>query len=177
MRIFLVRNGEHLAELRGRWAGAEVGLSRRGRRQADALCARLLREKPDAIYSSECVRAVDTVQPLASKLGLRIVKLSAFAAFDVGVFVGRTREQTVARLGEDAWREVITNPRPRTRYFDGGETLQAVAKRAWAGLLVVAGKHAPDECIVISTHLTVVGCVLCRMAGIGLNRVWFWGVA
>ena len=175
MRIFFVRNSEHLGEKKGLWAGPEVGLSDGGRRQAEALCVRLLREHPDAIYSSDFLRATETIKPLAARIGLEVVKLSALRAFDPGVFLGKTYEETAECLGKHVWREIITNPNPSKRYFDGGETLQEAAERAWTGLLAVVDKHSPEERIVISTHLTIIGCVLCRMLSVPLNKLWFWG--
>ena len=41
MHIILVRNAEHIGEEKHFWAGKEIGLTRKGEKQAKLLCKRL----------------------------------------------------------------------------------------------------------------------------------------
>jgi len=177
MRVILVRNAEHLGEddTKTFWAGQEVGLNPRGKRQAETACERLLSSKPASIYSSDFLRAIETIEPLASALHIEIIQLQAFRSFDVGDFFGKSQEETISLLGKDVWHEIINCPDPCKRYFPNGETLQEEANRAWTGLLDIVSKHSPDDSIVISTHLTIISCLLSRMIDLPLQRVWFWG--
>jgi 8-oxo-dGTP pyrophosphatase MutT (NUDIX family) len=70
--IALVRHGK--AGSRQSWTGPDHvrPLNPAGRRQADALRDHLLRFGPDRIYSAPPLRCVQTVEPLAEALGLKI---------------------------------------------------------------------------------------------------------
>ncbi len=174
MQIILVRNAEHIGEEKHFWAGKEVGLTQKGEKQAKLLCKRLEKEKIDAIYSSDFMRAIKTIQPLAEELKLDIAQNPDFRPFNMGKFMGWTEQATIEVLGEKTWQEIITNPNPKKRYFEGGETLEEEAERAWRGLETILTQHSKAT-IVISTHLTIIGSLLCRMIEIPLTKVWFWG--
>lgn len=72
MAIHLVRHGK--AGSRHDWKGPddERPLSKRGRRQAEALVDVLADRGVELVFSSPSVRCVQTVQPLADKLGLSV---------------------------------------------------------------------------------------------------------
>ncbi|MGH9185499.1 MAG: SixA phosphatase family protein [Acidimicrobiales bacterium] len=72
MRLFLVRHAQ--AESRGRWHGPDElrPLTKKGRRQASGLAA-LLEDRPiTRILSSPAVRCIDTVTPLAERVGVKV---------------------------------------------------------------------------------------------------------
>ncbi len=175
MKLVLVRNAEHIGEQKIFWADKTVSLSKAGKGQAKLVCKRLEKEKPSAIYSSEYARAVETIKPLAEKLGLEILQRSAFNAFDMGRYSGRTQDETIEALGKEVWKEMVTRPDPNKRYFEGGETLAEEAERAWKGLQEILRKHAPEDAVVISTHLTIIGSLLCRIYNVSLSNIWLWG--
>ncbi len=72
MAIYLVRHGK--AGSRHDWKGPddERPLSKRGRRQAEALVDLLADRGIVSVSSSPSVRCVQTVEPLADKLGLAV---------------------------------------------------------------------------------------------------------
>lgn len=175
MRIILIRNATHIGEEKHFWADKEIGLSEKGKREAQLLCERLKEENPKAIYSSDFLRAIETVQPLAAELRLEITKSSSFRPFNVGKYFGWTQQATVEALGKEIWQEIITNPNPQKRYFEDGETLEEEAERAWGSFEEVLKNHSKEDTIIISTHLTVIGSLLCKISGISLNNIWFWG--
>ncbi|MGI8776591.1 MAG: SixA phosphatase family protein [Acidimicrobiales bacterium] len=72
MALYLVRHGK--AGSRHDWKGPDSRrpLSKRGRRQAEALVDLLADRGPVAVFSSPSLRCVQTVQPLADKLGLAV---------------------------------------------------------------------------------------------------------
>lgn len=72
MPLYLVRHGK--AGSRHDWKGPDSRrpLSKRGRRQAEALVDLLADGGATAVYSSPSLRCVQTVQPLADKLGLAV---------------------------------------------------------------------------------------------------------
>lgn len=70
MRILLVRHAH--AGVRGTWPGDDLDreLSERGRREARDVLTRWAGEPIAAVHSSRAVRCMETVRPLADKLGL-----------------------------------------------------------------------------------------------------------
>lgn len=72
MQILLVRHTH--AGVRGTWPGNDLDreLSRKGRRQAEALVAQFTDRPIVAVHSSRAVRCVASVQPLADELGLPV---------------------------------------------------------------------------------------------------------
>ncbi len=79
MTVYLVRHAR--AGSRGRWKGDDAvrPLSKVGKSQANGI-AKLLADKPiDLIVSSPFTRCLDTVEPLAEKLGVEIETSDALA--------------------------------------------------------------------------------------------------
>jgi phosphohistidine phosphatase SixA len=72
MRLFVVRHVK--AGERSRWRGADERrpASKNGHRQAIALADRLEADGVSALISSPALRCVQTVEPLADRLGLKI---------------------------------------------------------------------------------------------------------
>lgn len=72
MRILLVRHAH--AGVRGTWPGDDLDreLDERGRHEAREVLALWAGAPIDAVHSSRAVRCVETVRPLAEKLGLDV---------------------------------------------------------------------------------------------------------
>ena len=72
MRLFVVRHVK--AGDRSRWQGVdeERPASKNGRRQAIALADRLEPEEVTALISSPALRCIQTLEPLADRLGIKI---------------------------------------------------------------------------------------------------------
>src|SRR5215210_1457501 len=72
MTVFLVRHAD--AKSRANWPGADETrpLTRKGLSQAEGLVDLILDHPIRRVLSSPAVRCVDTVAPLANKLGLEV---------------------------------------------------------------------------------------------------------
>ncbi len=176
MKLILVRN----AECEGgpsMHATKAAGLTEREIRQATLLADRLAKEQPTIIYSSDFARALQTIEPLATRLRIDMRQESAFRPFNVGKFFGQPIEETIRTIGKDTWREITTRPDPAKRYFEGGETLDELSDRVWQGIQKVQRMHRDVDCVVVSTHQTPIASILCRVSGIPLHGLWFWGVS
>lgn len=79
MAVLLVRHAR--AGSRKHWEGPDIErpLSKKGRRQAEGLVDMLTRYPIDALVSSPYVRCVQTIEPVAEKLKLRIEERSELA--------------------------------------------------------------------------------------------------
>jgi 8-oxo-dGTP diphosphatase len=70
--LYVIRHAD--AGDRGTWAGDDRvrPLTSRGRRQADQIAGRLARSGLTRLISSASLRCVETLEPLATELGLRV---------------------------------------------------------------------------------------------------------
>lgn len=95
MRLFLVRHVK--AGDRSHWRGPDElrPASRNGRRQATALADRLEQADVSSVVSSPSVRCVQTVEPLADRLGLKV-------EIDHRLAEGSSIEQSLAVVAEAA---------------------------------------------------------------------------
>lgn len=87
--LYLVRHA--VAGSRSRWQGDDRDrpLTERGERQAEAIAAWLAPLEPDRILSSPYLRCVDTVRPLAARLGREVEQSHALAeGADTGFALG-----------------------------------------------------------------------------------------
>jgi probable phosphoglycerate mutase len=163
--LFLVRHGLTAVtgtKLYGRTAG--IHLDERGRAQAVHLAGRLVAVHPTAIYSSPLERCVETVEPVASALGLSIVVSDALIEMDAGDWTGRT----LASLRKTKlWREVQTAP--STFRFPGGEGFQEAQARVVGEVGRIARRHARGR-VVVATHGDIVRILLAHYSGIPLDE-------
>ena len=151
-RIVLVRHGESRAQELHIVAGHDgcVGLSDLGRRQADALAARLRRTgelaHATALYASLMPRVVETASILANALGVTdVVQECDFCEHHPGEGDG---------LGWDEFERrypVLDGLDPDQRRCPGGETWNEMSARVARGLDTVVERH-PGETVVVACH-------------------------
>lgn len=94
--ITLLRHGESVGNAESRWQGqADFPLTDRGRAQAQALGDRWKREKMkfDFVISSPLLRARETAEIIASKLGLLVEFDPLWLERDNGEFAGLTQHE------------------------------------------------------------------------------------
>src|SRR5262249_6084606 len=71
-RVFLLRHAETANPLIFHGAESNVGLSERGRGQAEAIAPVLAAQAPDVVVSSAMRRAIETAMPIARACGLEL---------------------------------------------------------------------------------------------------------
>lgn len=132
--VYLVRHAA--TGLEGAWIGhRDVPLSHEGKRQAEDIARALQHSRADALFSSDLVRARDTIAPLAAQLALTPVCLSGLRERHFGAWEGLTWEEISGRFPSDAEAYVhdwlhVTPP--------GGESVSIMRDRvlaAWADIL------------------------------------------
>lgn len=104
-----------------------VPLSAAGREQIELLAERLLGDRPTRIVSSDILRARDSAEIIAGKLGLPFATDAGLREVDVGAAKGFGYADAFAR-----WPEVF-DPAGEAR-FPGGESFAEVADRVTACL-------------------------------------------
>jgi len=146
--LLLARHGETDWNRSLRWQGhADQPLNEHGRDQARALAETLADEPPSAVYSSDLLRARETAQIVASRLGLAVVPVRGLREVDVGSWSGLTRDEIELRFpaGYRRWRA------REGHGWDDGESYEAMAERVVAALRRIAAEQA-DADILVVTH-------------------------
>ena len=83
--LLLARHGETDWNRIGRWQGqADPPLNEMGRRQAAELAERLVGQGISAIHTSDLLRASETAQVVAERLGLTVEEDLGLREIDVG---------------------------------------------------------------------------------------------
>ncbi len=149
MEITLLRHGETPANAAGVWQGhGSVGLSDRGRLQAEAVAARVSAEGYDLVVTSDLDRAVQT----ARVLGVPVEQDPAWREIDLGAWEGLTREQVAARYPDQLAALRAGEP----VRFGGGESLPEFRARVEEALEVLRGRLDDGTRALIVTHGGVV---------------------
>lgn len=131
MRLVLVRHGESRWNVVGRYQGhANIGLSARGRAQANATAELLAHDYPDAVLliRSDLERVAQTAAPTAAALGLDVCVDPRLREIDVGTWSGRTIEE-IAREDPEGYRAWLR--RDDDARHGGGETYAELRRRVW----------------------------------------------
>ncbi len=99
MDLFIVRNGESEAASKGIVEGrADIGLTERGRRQAELLAGWMNQRWPvTRIYSSPLVRARETAEAIAQAAGLSLIEEPDLMEFNNGLLAGVTMQEVEHR--------------------------------------------------------------------------------
>lgn len=167
MRLLLVRHGETDANKDGLALGRlDVPLNETGLRQAEALGEALAAEPTVAIYSSPLSRTLKTAEAIAAHHTVGVTVEPGLIEMDVGEIDGIPFSQ-VRETHADFLAKWMSEEGP-THAMPGGETLTAVADRAWNTLERVARSHE-NETVVAVTHNFVILTLLASVMEIPLH--------
>ena len=163
-----VRHGESRANVDKVFTGqTDVPLSDRGMRQAEELKERLLSLRPDAFFSSDLLRAVQTVTPAAEALGLAVRPEKGLREIDGGLWEGKPFGTIARAYPEDyaRWTENIGLAR-----CTGGESLEEVQARGLAAVLRIAQEN-DGKAVVLATHAAMIRALTCAFRGLPLSEM------
>lgn len=146
-RLRLIRHGQTLGNLEGRWWGrGETPLSDLGREQATLLAD--VTSPLDAIVSSPLSRARDTAAPVASRQDKEIAIVDGFAEFYFGEWEGLSVAEIMEQDAENFRHiQIDGNDEPRGRV---GETFRGVGERMAAAAEQVISNG--DGTVGVFTH-------------------------
>ncbi|MEJ7653550.1 MAG: histidine phosphatase family protein [Chloroflexia bacterium] len=150
LRLLLVRHGQSAANAEHRMQGRlDSPLTALGRRQADAMAARITREPHlDALYSSPLQRALHTADALAACWTLRPIVLDDLMETDIGEATGLTWQEFNARWPQEG--VAIRSGEPDA-IWPGGESRAQLAARAARVMDYVTGRH-PSGVVAVVSH-------------------------
>lgn len=171
MTVILLRHGRSTANtaltLAGRTSG--VGLDDTGRTQARDLGRRLAGLPVEAVVRSPLMRCRETVEPLASALGVEPVIDEGLVEVDYGTWTGRTLSELAS---ETLWS--VVQQHPSSAVFPGGEALADMATRAVNSIRVhdrrLADEAGRDVLWVACSHGDVIKAVIADAYGMHLDH-------
>ena len=142
-RLFLVRHAH------ADWRPDEARpLSKRGRHASATVADLLAAADIAAIYSSPARRAVETIEPLAHRTGLRPVIVNDLRERELPVQPARDFAEVV----HYSWLHPDEAP-------SGGESLIAAQARGLHVIRTLASRHS-DRSVVVATHGNLLACVV-----------------
>ena len=150
----------------------DTPLNDAGIQQAQATGRRIAAKwQPNAVYSSPLLRAVKTAEVIAKNFNLPVVILSGLAEFDFGEWQSVTADEALKRWLEkvDAWYNT-----PHLVRIPGGETLDALRKRAMETVENITSSHA-GQVLVLVGHPVINRIILLGVLVLGNERFWHIG--
>lgn len=150
-RLVLVRHGQTTFNLEDRWQGSlsDEPLNETGRAQVRAVAERLTAwsDPLTALYASDLVRARESAEILAERLGLEPVIEPALREMSHGEYEGLTKAEARARFpGEHAALEA--DPLHVTR--PGGESYATLGERLWPAVERIVARHVGERVGLVS---------------------------
>ncbi len=165
-KLYLVRHGQSAGNAEGRFGGhSPTPLSELGRQQAEITAAALAKEHIDAIYTSDLLRAVQTAEPLAEILKLKIVKTSAFRERNIGVLEGLTFDESKEEFPRDYYALVNRHVH---HVITKGESYRHLLRRATGALREILRIHRGER-VVIFSHTGAICFLTLHLLG-AINR-------
>jgi 2,3-bisphosphoglycerate-dependent phosphoglycerate mutase len=160
--LYLVRHGQSEGNAAFRFGGhSQTPLSALGHRQAEATAAYLAKRKITAVYASDLPRAVQTAEPLARALNLKVEATPDLRERHVGVLSGLTFNEAEARFPEDF---AALASRDLEFVMTGGESYSQMIARASGKLEEILAWHR-GESIVVFSHTGTIGFLILYLLG------------
>lgn len=165
-RLYLIRHGQSAGNAEGRFGGhSPMPLSELGHQQARITAETLAKERIDAIYSSDLLRAVQTAEPLSELINVPIIRTPAFRERNVGVLEGLTFEESKERFPDDYYALVKRNVH---HVITEGESYRNLLQRAHSELREILAERRGQR-IAVFSHTGAICFLTLRLIG-AINR-------
>ncbi len=179
MQLYLVRHGETDYNAANRYQGhMQIELNRKGHLQAALVCQRLRQyNNATAIYSSDLVRCLQTITPLAQALQMHVTPLVDLREIDVGLW----EHLTIPEISEAFPTNYASYQQsPGDTVHMGGESYRQLQTRAMRAIHQIMSQHQDGDHIVISTHGGTIRAIVCAIIGLDINlynKLWVMNCA
>ncbi len=157
-RLVFIRHGESLGNAQRRFLGhTDWDLTERGYKQAECTAKYLENMHFDVIYSSDLMRAYNTVVPIAEKCGMDIIKEVGLREISAGKWEGMGYDeiQIAYPEGHKTWIEDLGNA-----VCPDGESVLDLQTRVNATVERIVAENK-GKTVCIGTHATPVRTMLC----------------
>ena len=165
LTLTFVRHGQTDCSLGNHFCGSsDVPLNKTGLEMAEALGAAYASEPWAAIYASPLLRARQTAEPLARRLGQAVQIEDGLREISYGDWEGLV-ETEIEQLYPAEFRAWSTDPARAAP--PGGETAVQIADRALQAVRSIRDRH-PDGHVLAVAHKATIRIVVCALLGIDL---------
>jgi broad specificity phosphatase PhoE len=168
-QLWLARHGQTDWNLQNRWQGQShkaPPLNANGVQQAEALALELFGMHFDAFFSSDILRARQTADILAAKIGIRYQVDARLREIHQGVFEGE-HVSDIPRLYPHAW--LMRDRDPNNFRADGGESACEVGARMCHFADDVTRRFPTGNVLVVS-HGFALATLICKSQGLPFGR-------
>ena len=169
VRLFIVRHGHSTGNERDLVTGHyNCDLSEVGKRQAELVSDYIFNNiKVDAFYSSDLCRAVNTVLPVANRLGMPVITDPDFRELSAGEWEGLPFDTVAERYPREfrAWVDKEEGSAPV-----GGESWESLYQRTTRRIEKIL-RESDGKTLVLSTHGGVIKVLECYFRGLPETRL------
>ena len=166
--VYLVRHGESVGNLNKICLGhTDLDLTPLGYTQAERTAEKLRDVEFDAIYSSDLIRACNTVKLHAEMRGLEVVPMQDFRE----LYFGDWEYASVAWLTENFYEAFMIGWRQNFGTFTApnGERVVDMAKRMREGLIKISKEH-PGGVLLVGSHAAAIRALWGEISGLAPSR-------
>jgi len=162
MKLYFARHGESEANVQQVYSNrlGVHGLTDKGKRQAEQLADHLQDVHFTALYCSPILRAVQTAQIIASRLGIPCHVKDGLREYDVGILEGRPYDAATQEIYWEVTAQWMERMNWEAR-IEGGESYNDIRARFMPFISVLEGGHqqAGGNFLLIS-HGGTLRCML-----------------
>ena len=166
-KFLIIRHGQSTANLEERYAGwYDAPLTELGRKQAAITTDYILKNyHVDAVYSSDLIRAVETVKEIAARANVLLVKEKALREIDGGEWEEKRVEEIAREYPEQAylWKTDIGKARPT-----GGESFAELQVRIDSALRKIAAEN-DGKSVVVASHGGAIRTMQCLFENVPIE--------
>lgn len=169
LRIILLRHGETLWNIEGRFQGQEdTALSERGLAQGHALALALKNISVDAAVSSPLQRSYLTCKMAADEHGIPVKKDPRLTEISHGKWEGIRADEILQLYPREF---ALWHTHPEQVQMPDGESLEDVRRRARAAFDEYT-KTYDGKTLLVAAHDAVNKVILCDLMGLGMDHFW-----
>jgi len=167
--FFLVRHGQTAWNKDQRFRGRkDVPLSEQGLQEAQLVADALQGENIELICASPLSRSMQTLAPLAQRLGSEVNPFEDVIDMNFGEWEGLSLAEAEKKY-PDLFKLWVETPDKLT--FPQGESLAQVQARAMRGISRLAVEF-PEAVIVVCSHRVVCKLIMLGLLGVKPDRFW-----
>ncbi len=166
--VYLVRHGQSIGNKLGRFLGqTDLDLSELGYKQAELLRRYFEGIAVDVVYSSDLIRAVNTVLPIARDKSIPLIPDQRLREISCGKWENQPFEdlKSIYKADYDVWLSDIGNAR-----CTGGESVAELLCRIKSVIEKIAAEN-DGKSVVIGTHATPIRCMTAYLRGLPITAM------
>lgn len=166
MPYYLIRHGETTWNKDNRIQGwTDISLSEKGLIQANLLAEELMRDRFDAVYTSDLARSFETAMAFAKRSQMQPMKDPLLREIHFGTWEGKTWQQIVDE-NKDAYASgLYDHPDARTH---GGESMRMFKDRVNRHFKEIVLRHR-NEHVLMFTHGGNIRMILLDILGLEID--------